>query len=115
MTKESKTYSVQIVEKAFEILDIIADDSASPTLPHLVERLGLSQNRTVRILATLANRGLVERDENSGCYRLGIHSIELAQKFMNSLNVLQHARPVMASLERKHDEAVYMTVMKDNE
>ena len=115
MLQDNRTNSVQAVDKAFEVLDIIADDSASPTLPYLINRLGLSHNRTARILATLINRGLVERDLQTGCYQLGIHSIEMAQKFMNSLNVLKHARPVMAYLERTHDEAVYMVIMKGDD
>jgi DNA-binding IclR family transcriptional regulator len=115
MPPVSRTYSVQSVDKALELLDVIADESVSPSLNHLSERLGLSSNRTLRILSTLVNRGMLERDLQTGCYQLGIHSIEMAQKFMNSLNVLKHARPVMATLGRIHEEAIYMTVMKGND
>lgn len=115
MQREHKACSVQTVDKAFELLNIIADEAANPTQHYLVERLGLSPNRTLRILTTLVNRELVERDQQSGCYQLGIHAIEMAQKFMNSLNLLKHARPVMATLERVHEEAVYMAIMKGNE
>jgi DNA-binding IclR family transcriptional regulator len=57
----------------------------------------------------------VEREERSGCYRIGLSALELAQKFIKTASLIQHARPIMEVLARKHDEAVYMTVLKDDE
>lgn len=115
MNKDKSAYAVQAVENAFDILDSLAEETPNATLPCLATRLGISRNKTFRLLATLENRGLVEREEWSGIYRLGLSTVELAQRFIRSTNLIRLARPVMEGLARKHEEAVYLTVLRGDE
>ena len=115
MTREKSSYAVQTVEKALDILETLTEESRHATLPYLAERLDLSRNKAFRLLATLESKGLVERDDASGIYRLGISSVELAQRLLNSTSLIRHAHPVMEKLARKHDEAVYIAVLKGEE
>jgi len=115
MTRDKSTYSVQTVEKALDLLEALTDETPPPTLPNLAERLGLSRNKVFRLLATLESRGLVEREEGSGVYRIGLSSVALAQRFINSASLIKHAHPVMEELARKHDEAIYLTVLLGDE
>ena len=115
MTREKSSYAVQTVEKALDILETLTEESRDTTLPYLAERLNLSRNKAFRLLATLESKGLVERDEASGIYHLGISSVELAQRLLNSTSLIRHAHPIMEKLARKHDEAVYIAVIKDDE
>jgi DNA-binding IclR family transcriptional regulator len=115
MNKDKSAYAVQAVENALDILDSLAEEAPDATLPHLADRLGISRNKTFRLLATLENRGLVEREELSGIYRLGLSTVELAQRFLRCTTLIRLARPVMEALARKHDEAVYMTVLRGDE
>jgi DNA-binding IclR family transcriptional regulator len=97
------------------LLEILADNPAYTTLQYLSEKLDISRNKTFRLLATLEGRGLVERDEFSGVYHLGLTTVEMAHKFINSASIIRYAHPVMERLARKHDEAVYITVLKGDE
>ncbi len=117
MVKENKPdYSVRTVNIVFDILElIIADESAQVTIPRLSTTLGISKNKAFRLLASLEKRGLVERDSGNGNYRLGICAVGLSQKILNSSTIIRHAHPVMEGLAKKHEEAVYMTVLKDDE
>lgn len=115
MTREKSSYSVQTVEKALDILETLTEESRHATLPYLAEKLDLSRNKTFRLLATLESKGLVERDEASGIYRLGISSVELGQRLLHGTSLIRHAHPVMEKLARKHDEAVYIAVLKGEE
>jgi DNA-binding IclR family transcriptional regulator len=116
MSQEKQTvYTVQSVDKAFELLEILSEDVQNPALPYLAERVGLSRNKTFRLLSTLCEKGLVERDDTTCRYHLGVHSVALAQKFLKNASVVTYAHPIMEDLARKHDEAVYMTVIKDDE
>ena len=115
MIQEKQTvYTVQSINKAFEILEILSEGAQNPTLPFLVEKTGLSRNKTYRLLSTLCEKGLVERDETTGRYQLGIYSVALAQKFLKKTSVITYAHPIMEELARKHHEAVYMTVVQDD-
>lgn len=117
MVKENKPdYSVRTVDIVFDMLELmIADETAQVTMPRLSSALGISKNKTFRLLATLEKRGLVERDPVSGNYRLGICAVGLSQRILNSSTIIKHAHPVMEDLAKKHEEAVYMTVLKDDE
>jgi DNA-binding IclR family transcriptional regulator len=111
MFRSKSTYSVQSVENALDILESLADDSVDSTLPSLAEKLGISRNKAFRLLATLENRGLVQREEHSGVYRIGLNTVGLAQRFIKGASLIKHAHPVMEELAKRHDEAVYLTVL----
>ena len=115
MPREKGSYAVMTVGNALDLLDILAEEPADASLPYLAGKVGVSRNKAFRLLATLEMRGLVEREEWSGTYRLGIPAVELAQRFLKSARLIRHAHPVMEKLARKHEEAVYMTVLRGNE
>jgi DNA-binding IclR family transcriptional regulator len=96
MFRSKSTYSVQSVENALDILESLADDSVDSTLPSLAEKLGIR---------------LVQREEHSGVYRIGLNTVGLAQRFIKGASLIKHAHPVMEELARRHDEAVYLTVL----
>ncbi len=115
MFRSKSSYSVQSVEKALDILELLADESIDATLPHLAEKIGISRNKAFRLLATLESRGLVLREEHSGVYRIGLNTVGLAQRFIKSANLIKHAHPVMEELARRHEEAIYLTVLLGEE
>ena len=115
MEREKGTYSVQSVLKAFDLIEALAAEDSLATIPLLAKRLDLSRNKMFRLLATLEDKGLIERDEPTGTFRLGIYAFEMAQHILKSASLIRLAHPVMEELARKHDEAVYMTVMNNDE
>jgi DNA-binding IclR family transcriptional regulator len=115
MHREKSPYAVHAVESAVDLLQVLTEVHVAPTLPYLAETMGLSRNKVFRLLATLEDRGLVEKEDSTGCYRLGLPAAELAQKVLKSVSLIQIAHPVMESLARKHDEAVYMTVLSGDD
>lgn len=117
MNKESNPdYSVRAVDIVIDTLEfIITEESAPVTVSRLSTALGVSRNKTYRLLATLEKRGMVEKDPGSGNYRLGVFAVGLSQKILNSTSIIRHAHPVMSSLAKKHEEAVYLTVLMGDE
>lgn len=113
--KDKGQYSVQAVSKAIDLLETLAQDGAHPTVQMLSNKLELSRNKTFRLLATLEDKGLIERNEDSGTYHLGLQAFEMAQHILKSASLIQLAHPIMEELARKLDEAVYITVMSNDE
>ena len=113
--REKGQYSVQAVVKAIELLEALAQDVDSPTVPVLANKLSLSRNKTFRLLATLEEKGLVERNDDNGTFQLGVQSFEMAQNILKCANLIKMAHPVMEELARKLDEAVYITVVNNDE
>lgn len=115
MDKGRGTYSVQSVLKAFDLLEFLASEETNATIPLLASRLELSRNKVFRLLATLEDKGLIERDETAGTFRLGISAFEMAQHILKSASLIRLAHPFLEDLARRHDEAVYITVMSNDE
>jgi DNA-binding IclR family transcriptional regulator len=115
MPKEKGPYSVQAVIKAIDLLEALAQDGVSPSISVIENKLELSHNKTVRLLTTLEAKGLVERDPLSCTYRLGLQSFQMAQHILKSTCLIRLAHPVMEELARKLEEAIYITVMNNDE
>lgn len=113
--REKGVYSVLAVTKAIDLLEALAQDGANPTIQVLSDKLDLSSNKAFRLLATLEDKGLVEKSSLTGTYRLGLHAFEMAQHILKSDSLIRLAHPIMVDLARKLDEAVYITVMNNDE
>lgn len=108
-------YSIKSVTKTIELLEVLVECGAGAGLTQLSASVNLSGNATFRIMQTLCEKGLVEQDEHNN-YSLGVRSTTLAQKMLkNSSMVMQYAHPILEELARHHDEAAYMTILKDGE
>jgi len=109
-------YSVKTVELILNILEIFATDEHQLITPaSLSLQLSITRNKAYRLISTLESKGLIERDDSSGAYRIGMLSIALSQKILKHSTIIDHAHPIIEQLARKHDEAVYLTVLKGEE
>jgi len=115
MSPSASTYTIQIVNTALELLELVAEQEIQTDIAHLAVKVGMTHNKVFRLLATLSDKGLIERNDNSGCYHLGYNSVSLAQKMLRHSSVINLAHPVMETLARKHHEAVYMTVISGDD
>jgi DNA-binding IclR family transcriptional regulator len=111
---EKSQYSVQAVAKTIDLLNALAGKQDA-TLAVLADKLSLNRNKTYRLLSTLEEKGLVERDEVNHTYQLGVTAFEMAQHIMKCSSLIKIAHPVMEELAQKLGEAVYITVLSNDE
>ena len=88
------TGNLQSVRRAIRALEAISD-AGELGVTELGRRLGIHKATASRLVATLADRGLVERDPVSEKYRLGFGLIRLAGAAMASLDIVRTAHPVL--------------------
>jgi len=108
--REKESYSIQSVENALDVLEALCEESDDVRISRLSEKLNMNKTSVFRLLATLENRGYVEREQDSGKYRLGLSAYEIGQKFLSRMGLLSKARPVMERLARQCNEAIYLVV-----
>jgi len=65
------------VRNAARLLKIFLSREESVGVSDLARRLGLGKSTVHRLLTTLAAEGLIERDEESGGYRLGLDGVDV--------------------------------------
>jgi DNA-binding IclR family transcriptional regulator len=101
--------------KAFELLELLSEDNVNPTAQLLTRKLKISSNKLFNILETLETKGLVDHDEETGIYHLGVCAFGMAQHILKSASILRLAHPTLENLARKHNEAAYITVLSNDE
>jgi IclR family KDG regulon transcriptional repressor len=111
MKKAKADYLIQSVSRALDILEAFTANEGELGVTELSRRLKLHKNNVFRLLATLETRGYVEQDKESGNYRLGMKTFEVASVFTHHLGVTRQARPVLEQLARATDEAACLGVL----
>ena len=77
--------------------------------------LGLNKNNVFRILATLELKGLVEQEEDTGYYRLGVKTLYLEYSFIRNLTILNNAKQFIKKLRNQTNETVYLSMLYQND
>jgi DNA-binding IclR family transcriptional regulator len=101
---------LQSVSRAVRSLELIAE-AGELGVTELGRRLGVHKATASRLAATLAERGLVERDSATDRYRLGFGLIRLAGAAMAGLDLVSSARPVLEDLAQETRETVTIGVL----
>ncbi len=89
---------VRTVEKAVLILKVFSLEEPELGVNEISRRLGFHKSNVSRILATLEQGELVERNSHSDNYRLGLGILMLASKTFAHLDLRQAASDVIPSL-----------------
>ena len=92
--------AVRSVDRAASLLIALGELAGEAGVTELARRLGLHKSTASRLLATLERRGLVEQDEESGKYRLGLVVIRLAERAERTLDLRGIAMPELERLAR---------------
>jgi len=111
-TEARATTGVRSIERAFELLEHLADAGGQLALTELAEISGLPMPTIYRLMRTLVNRGYV-RQEPSKRYALGprlIHLGETAGRLLGSW-----AQPALAQLVDEVGETANMAVLEGDE
>jgi IclR family acetate operon transcriptional repressor len=86
------------VERAFAVLDALADGQAELGTNEIARRTGINASTVSRLLATLAGAGFVEHVASSGRYRLGLRLLHLGNAVLARLDLREIARPHLQAL-----------------
>ena len=108
------TPTVQVLERMFTLLEILAGHEEAVSLKEISEKSGLHSSTAHRILNDLATGRLVERPA-TGSYRLGMRLLELGNLVKERLNVRDAALLPMRELHRLIQQPVNLSVRQGDE
>lgn len=114
MGQNSTSYRIQSIDRATELLNSIARYPEPVSLKVLSAETGFHSSTTFRILASLIQNQLVEKD-TSGNYRLGLRLLQLGVRLHSNIDMRALAIPVLESLRDKLNESVYLTIREGDE
>jgi IclR family acetate operon transcriptional repressor len=106
---------IEAVERAIAVLDAVAGARAEIGTNELARRTGINASSVSRILATLADAGLVEVVPASGRYRLGLRLVQLGNAVLARLDVRELGRPSLERLVEATGETATLSLPGDGD
>ena len=91
-------YSAPALDKALDILELLAGETGGLTQTEIAERVGRNVSQIYRVLATLERRGYLTRDDRSGRYVLSMALFDLAHRHPPLRGLVQLAAGPMRAL-----------------
>ena len=106
--------AIQVLERMFTLIDVLASRDEAISLKELSEKTGLHPSTTHRILNDLTLGRYVERP-HAGSYRLGMRLLELGNMVKGRLNVRDAALGPMRDLHRLIQQPVNLSMRQGDE
>lgn len=108
------TPTVQVIERMFTLIEILASREEAVSLKEISEKSGLHPSTAHRILNDLATGRFVERPV-AGSYRLGMRLLELGNLVKARLNVRDAALVPMRELHKLTQQPVNLSMRQGDE
>ena len=108
------TPAVQVLERMFALMDVLASRESAISLKDISETTGLHPSTAHRILNDLALGGFVDRPQ-AGNYRLGMRLLELGNLVKARLDVREAAAGPMRELHKLTHQPVNLSMRQGDE
>lgn len=106
--------AIQVLERSFALLEVLASHQDPVSLKDLSARTGLHPSTAHRILNDLAFGGYVDRPQ-AGSYRLGMRLLELGNLVKSRLDVREAAAAPMRELHKLTHQPVNLSMRQGDE
>jgi IclR family acetate operon transcriptional repressor len=104
---------IQALDRAFLILDVIADAGGEAKLTEIAHIAGLNISTCHHLISTLHNWGYVARGPNSRSYVLGSRILHLSAACLRQVDLPRRAQGFIDRLSDQTREAVHLAIMQD--
>jgi DNA-binding IclR family transcriptional regulator len=106
---------VPAVERAFDLLELLASSGRELTLSELSRRLAIPKSSTHYLVSTLVSRGFLQRGKDGHHLSLGYRISEFSRGFNTESQLRTISRPYMVALSRKLDMTAILNVLIGSE
>jgi DNA-binding IclR family transcriptional regulator len=102
--------TVIAVRHALDILRGFSAEAPQQGVSEIARRMGLHKSSVSRLVATLEQDHLLERDRETNRIRLGVGLISLAAPLLVNVKVAAAARPYLAELAQRSGETINFSI-----
>jgi DNA-binding IclR family transcriptional regulator len=108
-------YQIQVVDRALALLEVLSHQGPDLTLMQISESLKLHKSTAHRLIMVLERHRLIEKNSNTGKYRLGLKLFELGTKAIGQLDLRERAHPFLERAVLDTGETGHLCVYDDGE
>lgn len=106
---------VQTLDRALNVLELLAVQKNGMGVTEIGQQVGLHKSTVHRLLGALASRGYVEKDAETGMYKIGLKVVEIASLHLNSIELKTEASPYLHTLAAISTQPVHLATLMDGE
>jgi IclR family transcriptional regulator, KDG regulon repressor len=111
----NSAYRVQVLDRTFSILTVLASSRLPLGPTDIGDRLNLNKSTVHRLLAVLERNRFVEREYDSGRYRLGLKLVELGGIALSRIDLHSVAKPFIERLAAETGETAHLGILRQTE
>ena len=101
-----------LLERCFELIELLAEEPRSFRLGLISDRLGLQKGAVHRLLTALCSMGWVEQEPETGFYRLTLRLAIMGQRVLLATRIPDLTRPILQRLADDAQELVRMAIVE---
>jgi DNA-binding IclR family transcriptional regulator len=109
----SPSYSAPAIDKALDVLELLADSMPGMSLTGIADALGRTKQELFRVLVCLVERGYLVRDEMQ-IYRLSTKMFEIGSQHASTQTLIARAMPHMERLASTLGESCHLNIVVQN-
>jgi len=106
-----KRKTVPALKRAFDVLDLLTNYNGVFRFSDIQERLKIPKASLSRILYELLNRDYIQKDSETGRYKLGAKLVLLGSSFLDGLDIRDEARSIVKRLARETGETAELAIL----
>jgi IclR family transcriptional regulator, KDG regulon repressor len=114
-TGRPSPYRVQVLDRALAALEILANRDGECSLVDLCAEMKLHKSTVHRLAMVLEQHRLVDKNPDTGRYRLGLRLFEFGSKAVATLDLRGRSRPYLDRLQRQFGETVFFCILDDGQ
>jgi len=111
MTTPAPDYRVPALDKAFDVLELLADSARPLSQTEIAEATGRTIGTLFRVLATLEARGWLLREPDSGLYSFSMAAFDLAHRQPPLRGLLAASLTPMRALSERVRQSCNLSVL----
>lgn len=101
---------IQSVDRAMRVLEILEKEGLC-SVTEIGDRLEINKSSASRILSTLESRGMVQKDKDTGKYKLGLAILRLGHRLMEDYDLTTITGPYLKELAEITGESAHLSIL----
>jgi DNA-binding IclR family transcriptional regulator len=99
------------VDRAIDVIELLSENEGALPLSQIMNELDIPKQSLIRILNTLCVRGIIDKAEKRGFYRLGMNLLFTENHLQDKRNLRSIAWPSMQELSQKVRKTIELSIL----
>jgi len=110
-----KENGVQTIDRTFDIIELLSAAPNGMGVTEIGKKLGLHKSTVYRLINALVRRGYLEKEQNTGLYRIGLKFVEISGLYLQQIELKTEAVPFMRQLSEQTGQVTHLAILDETE